>query len=62
MPVEANCVKRDTWISMEDCDCNDFMRGWYHSTIRSRAIKEYEEQYWEELKKPIRPLEETTNV
>lgn len=61
MSVETECVKRDTWISIGECDCNEFMRGWYHSTIRYRAMKEYEENYKAEMLKPIHPLEETAN-
>jgi len=58
---ETYCIKRDTWITMSACDCNDFMMGWYHSAIRSRAMKEYELQYEAEASAPIRPLEESKN-
>ena len=58
MVVEVECVKRDTWIPISECDCDEFMSGWYHSAIRSRAMREYELQYEAEASAPIRPLEE----
>ena len=40
--IRTTCIKRGGEdISVTDCDCGDFMAGWYHSTIRWRAMEEY---------------------